>query len=169
MASLMLNDRIMMRALVSVFIAGGLLALGGPALAQDAETCLECHDDMDLTKNVGERVVSLHVDIEQFNASIHGQEGIECIDCHQDLDGFDDWPHDEELEDVDCAMCHDDVAEIYSASMHGVQVTEGNDLAPRCWSCHGAHNITPPENPDSAVNKFNILIMCSQCRKFIIC
>ena len=150
MASRLLNDSIAKRALIFVIALGGLIILGtlGAALAQDADTCLECHDDMELTKNVGDRVVSLHVDIEQFNASIHGLEGIECIDCHQDLDGFDDWPHDEELEDVDCSGCHDDVAEIYAESMHGNKAAEGNPLAPRCWSCHGAHNITPPEDPD---------------------
>ncbi len=135
------------------------------AQAQDTDTCLDCHDDMELTKNVGDRVVSLHMDIEQYNASIHGQEGIECIDCHQDLDGFDDWPHEDELEDVDCAMCHDDVEEIYAESMHGTQMAEGNPLAPRCWSCHGAHDIRPASDPNSAVNKFNIPIMCGSCHK----
>jgi len=145
------------------------MALGalttGQVLAQDAETCLMCHEDEELTKNVGERVISLYVDLPEYEASIHGLEGLDCIDCHQDLDGFDDWPHEDELEDVDCAMCHDDVAEIYAGSLHGEGVAEGIDLAPRCWSCHGAHEITPPENPTSSVNRFNIPVMCGRCHK----
>jgi len=134
------------------------------ALAQDASDCLDCHDDEDLTKNVDGRVVSLFLDIDKFDRSIHGLEGITCIDCHMDLEDF-DGDHDEELEDVNCAMCHDDVAEIYAGSLHGEGVAEGVPLAPRCWSCHGAHDITPAEDPDSRVNKFNIPIMCGRCHK----
>ena len=142
-----------------------LLAVPLTGWAQSASDCLDCHDDEELTKNEGTRVVSLHVDYEKFLASIHGQEGLECIDCHADLDGFEDWPHDEDLEPVDCTMCHDDVAEIYSESMHGQAVAAGNVLAPQCWDCHGAHEIMPPEDPDSAVNKFNIPLMCGRCHK----
>jgi len=167
MASRLLNGGFMNRTGLFIVMLAGLMALGviSTASAQDADECLDCHDDMELTKNVGDRVVSLHVDIGQFNASIHGQQGIECIDCHEDLDGFDDWPHDEELTDVDCTTCHDDVAEIYAESMHGLKAAEGDPLAPQCWSCHGAHDITPAEDPDSAVNKFNIPIMCGRCHK----
>ena len=164
----MLND-VLKRFLVFVVLLTGLMLLGAlsalPAKAQDAETCLECHDDDELTKNEGDRVVSLYVDLDQFNRSIHGQEGIECVDCHEDLAGFDDWPHDEDLADVDCAMCHDDVAEEYAESLHGVGVSEGVPLAPQCWDCHGAHDITPPDDPTSAVNIFKIPIMCGRCHK----
>ena len=133
--------------------------------AQTTDDCLDCHDDEELTKNEGSRVISLFIDIEKYRDSIHGLEDMECIDCHEDLDGFDDFPHEDELADVDCAMCHDDIEEIYAESMHGQAVAEGVDMAPQCWDCHGAHDITPPENLDSAVNKFNIPFMCGQCHK----
>ena len=135
------------------------------ALAQSNQDCLDCHEDDELTKNVGTRVVSLYIDIEKYQKSIHGNEDMSCVDCHQDLDGFEDFPHEDELEPVECEMCHDDVAEIYAGSMHGQAVAAGNDLAPQCWDCHGAHDITPPENPESRVNKFNIPLMCGQCHK----
>ena len=140
------------------------LTVPGPVAAQTSEDCLDCHEDEDLTKNVEGRVVSLFIDIDQYENSIHGIEGVECIDCHADLEDF-DGDHDEELADVDCSMCHDDVAEIYMGSLHGKGVSEGIPLAPRCWSCHGAHDITPPEDPNSRVNKFNIPIMCGRCHK----
>ena len=156
------------RVMVFFVLLLTLTALGAlfasPGQAQTADDCLDCHDDPDLTKNSGGRVISLHVDIDAFNNSIHGVEGIECIDCHQDLEDF-DGEHDEELDDVDCAMCHDDIAEIYAGSLHGRAVARGVDLAPQCWSCHGAHEITPPEDPASTVNRFNIPIMCGRCHK----
>ena len=167
MVSRLLNGRFLKNAALWALTSLALATAWAPvaALAQDAATCLECHEDMELTKNVGDHVVSLYVDIEQFKRSIHGREGVACIDCHQDLDGFDDFPHPDELADVDCTICHDDVAEIYAGSMHGQRVAAGDPLAPRCWSCHGAHDITPPSDPTSAVNKFNIPIMCGKCHK----
>jgi thiosulfate reductase cytochrome b subunit len=156
------------RERVHFFLMAGLvlalLANPGMVAAQTADDCLDCHDDEELTKNVGTRVISLHVDIDQYRNSIHGLEDLECIDCHADLEDF-DGDHEEELEDVDCTMCHDDIAEIYAGSLHGIGVEEGIPLAPRCWSCHGAHDITPPEDPNSRVNKFNIPIMCGRCHK----
>ena len=157
------------RVLVFLVLLLAATALGavlaGPGRAQDAETCLMCHEDESLTKNVGGKVVSLYVDLGRFERSIHAQNGIGCVDCHMDLMDFEDWPHPEELEDVDCAMCHDGVAEIYGESLHGQVVAQGEPLAPRCWSCHGAHEILPPTDPESAVNRFNIPIMCGRCHK----
>ncbi len=145
-----------------------LLALGAwtaaPVQSQTADDCLDCHDDEELTKNVGGKVVSLHVNIDRFRASIHGVEGVECVDCHQDLVDF-EGDHEEELEDVDCSMCHEEVAEVFAGSLHGQAVAEGVELAPRCWSCHGAHEIMPAADPGSTVNRFNIPIMCGRCHK----
>lgn len=165
-----MHDGMIKRCLVFVTILTALVALGavaasGSARAQDASVCLECHQDKELTKNAGGKVVSLYVDIARFDASVHGQQGLACTDCHQDLDGFEDWPHPEELQDVDCAVCHDDVAKVYAGSLHGVAASQGIALAPRCWTCHGAHDITPPSDPASAVNKFNIPFMCGRCHK----
>jgi cytochrome b subunit of formate dehydrogenase len=62
-------------------------------------------------------------------------------------------------------MCHDDIGDTYAASLHGKAVAGGVALAPRCSSCHGYHDIMPPENPASSVNRFNIPIMCGRCHK----
>ncbi len=141
-----------------------LLVLAPLAFAQDSEFCLDCHEDTELTKIRGERVVSLFIDLDRFEASVHGREEMACIDCHQDLDGLDDM-HNEDLEPVDCSMCHDDVLETFQHSMHGQEWLAGNPLAPHCWDCHGAHDILPPEEPTSAVNRFNIPVMCGNCHK----
>jgi len=142
-----------------------LLVLGSDfAAAQEIDDCLMCHDDSELTKISGERVVSLFVNQTKFEASVHGREGMTCVDCHQDLDGLED-EHARELESVDCTVCHDDVSEIYDASLHGREVLAGNALAPHCWDCHGAHDILRSEEEDSRVNRFNIPIMCGNCHK----
>ncbi len=141
-----------------------IILAGAVGMAQDIDDCLVCHDDTELTKNRRDRVVSLYVDLDRFEASVHGQEGFSCVDCHQDLEGF-DGDHAEDLEPVDCAMCHDGVQEVYSHSLHGRELAAGNELAPHCWDCHGAHEILPPENVNSRVNRFNIPLMCGNCHK----
>lgn len=142
-----------------------LVAGSAPALAQDADTCQMCHDDRSLTKNERGQVKSLYVDLAKFNRSVHGREGVGCVDCHQSLAGVEDWPHTEELPDVDCGTCHDDIAAVYAGSLHGVGVKQGVPIAPRCWTCHGSHEIMPPSDPASTVNRFNIPIMCGRCHK----
>jgi hypothetical protein len=67
-----------------------------------------CHSDEELTGERGGREVSVFIDPDRYAVSVHGE--FSCIDCHMDLDGA-ELPHDEELEPIDCAMCHDDVGE----------------------------------------------------------
>ena len=135
-----------------------------PASGQEIEDCLDCHEDDELTKTADGEIVSLFIDLPVYEQSIHGEEGLTCIDCHADLDGV-ELPHDEELETVDCATCHDDVAEVYLASMHGSAVAEGDKLAPHCWDCHGVHDILATASADSRVTKFKIPFMCGKCHK----
>ena len=122
-----------------------------------------CHEDQELTKKRDGRTISLFVDLNKYAKSAHGD--LECVDCHADLEGFEDFPHDENLETVDCGLCHDDIAEIYKNSLHGKEAARGVGLAPRCWDCHGKHDIIPHDSPDSRVTKFNIPYMCGECHK----
>jgi len=130
--------------------------------AQSVEDCLDCHEDEELTKERNGREILLHIDENRYLGSVHGDA--DCIDCHTDLDDV-ELPHDEELETVDCGLCHDDVADIYSKSLHGQAVNRDTALAPRCWDCHGTHYISPADSPDSRVTKFNIPFMCGRCHK----
>jgi len=130
--------------------------------AQEIDDCMMCHEDTDLTKERDGREISLYIDIDKYNKSVHAD--MECIDCHNDLDGV-EFPHDEELEDVDCSLCHDDISDIYDKSLHGQAVRAGEKLAPQCWDCHGAHDIMEKSSPESRVVKFNIPFMCGRCHK----
>jgi cytochrome b subunit of formate dehydrogenase len=138
-------------------------AISSLACGQAIDDCLMCHEDPDLVGEVDGREISLFIAADRYRLSIHGE--MECIDCHQDLDGFDDFPHEEELEKVDCGFCHDDIAETYNASLHGQVAEAGERLAPRCSSCHGSHYILGISDPQSNVTKFNIPFMCGRCHK----
>ncbi len=131
-------------------------------LAQSVEDCLDCHADEELTKERDGREILLYIEENRYHGSVHGEA--DCIDCHADLDGV-ELPHDEELETVDCDVCHDDVADIYNNSLHGKAANKGAKLAPRCWDCHGAHYIYSIDSLDSRITKFNIPFMCGQCHK----
>jgi len=123
---------------------------------------MTCHADPSLTTRRHGKTVSLKVDREVLTASIHG--GLECVDCHADLAGA-ELPHGTPLAPPTCRGCHEEIAAIYDNSMHGKVAGQGASLAPRCWDCHGAHDITGPESPSSRVTKFNIPFMCGRCHK----
>jgi cytochrome b subunit of formate dehydrogenase len=131
-------------------------------LAQSVDDCLMCHEDKDLTGQRDGKEFSVYVNIRDFAGSVHAD--FECVTCHVDLEGS-DFPHKEDVEPVDCGMCHDDIGEIYNRSLHGQAVKAGAKLAPHCWDCHGTHDIKPPTSPDSRVSKFNIPFMCGRCHK----
>lgn len=121
--------------------------------------CLECHGDSELTKVINDSVeVSLFVDLEKFGNSIHG--GFECVDCHVNIEEI---PHDENLEHPDCNTCHEDVAEEYAQSMHGVSLTRGDKDAPYCWDCHSSHYVYSGQDSLSLTSKLNQPVTCARC------
>jgi len=132
------------------------------ARSQTNDDCLACHDDRDLTTEREGEDVSLFIDEHIYRKSVHGD--FDCVDCHADLSDV-ELPHEEMVEPVDCAMCHDRIAEVYAGSLHGQAVEAGEKLAPRCWDCHGAHDIIGLQAPDSRAGKFNIPFMCGRCHK----
>ncbi len=146
----------------SILILIVIIAACGPVSAQGIDDCLMCHEDPSLTGERNGTEFSAYVDRRTFTSSIHGD--LECVDCHQDLAGA-EFPHSEDLEPVNCGICHDDVSEVYNESLHGQLAQEGARLAPHCSSCHGTHNILPSSNEKSQTFKFNIPFMCGYCHK----
>jgi len=152
-----------LRLVVGVLLISGIFT-GGNLQAQTSDDCFACHDDPDMTGEVNGHEISVHVDPERFSRSVHAD--LECIDCHAYLDGFEDFPHDElEPEPVDCATCHDDIAEQYDESLHGQAVAANVRLAPHCRDCHGTHDIVTSDAPDSRVAKHKIPFVCGACHK----
>ncbi len=143
---------------------GAVLVLGLPTsanvAAQSNDDCLMCHEDPDL---VGERAgteVSMHIDPATFTASVHTDFG--CIDCHLDLDGA-ELPHGEELDPVDCGICHDDTAEELAAGPHGTWAGDPSSPAAACIGCHGVHDVSSSKTPGSPTASERVNDLCAKC------
>ena len=132
------------------------------AQSEEDQVCLDCHGDNTLTTERDGKEVSLFVNGKAFAGSIH--EEISCTGCHTDVDP-DDLPHAENLEKVDCSVCHDKPAEHYNRSLHGQAHLQGKYLAPTCITCHGKHDILASKNPKSRTYVMNVPSLCGQCHK----
>ncbi|MDQ7063967.1 MAG: cytochrome c3 family protein [candidate division KSB1 bacterium] len=144
----------------SVWLIVVLLPVG--AFGQDDEECLECHGEKDFVTERNGKEISLYVDGKAFAQSVHGENG--CVSCHEDAD-VEEFPHDEDLEPVDCGNCHDDISERYQNSLHGRALAQKKYLAPNCTTCHGRHNILPSTDDRSPTYVMNIPKLCGSCHK----
>lgn len=136
-----------------------LMVFGNELKAQDE--CMECHSDPEWTiVNEAGKEISLYVDIEKYSASIHGQLEFACVDCHVDAEEI---PHEEDLQKVDCGMCHEEALEQYEKSIHSEAWQEGITEAATCADCHGKHDILPSSNPESRVHPLKVAFTCATC------
>ena len=146
---------------ISLILLIAIVGAFGTSYATEDEDCLSCHGDGTLTDDAGG---SVYVDPEGFSLSVHGEEGVGCVGCHTDLEGVEDFPHRERLEAVNCGLCHDGAYEDYAESLHGVlSIERGDQDAPSCASCHGAHDIRRKDDLKSRVSAKNIPETCSKC------
>jgi len=137
------------------------LVSGSRILAEDlppgAEECSMCHE-------TGKPAGKLEEDeppafwAAALLASPHRE--LECQSCHMDIS---DVPHDEELEKVDCGMCHDEQAEQFAESLHGQAIARQDKLAPSCTTCHGTHDVLRADDPRSPIAVINIPNLCGRC------
>ncbi len=147
---------------LQLFLLG--LFVARPAAAQDSKVCLTCHGQADLsTTDSAGTEHSLYIRAAELDSSSHA--GLGCVDCHAALAGVDEGGHDTPVPQVDCSSCHSDEQGVFRASIHGQLLATGDKDAPRCWSCHGTHGIRPASDPDSRVNKFNLMYTCAECHQ----
>jgi cytochrome b subunit of formate dehydrogenase len=138
--------------LTLVWVAAGPV---GFALADENEACLQCHREA-LSREIGPPG-------EMLSRSVHAS--LSCDTCHAtiDADAVDvtaDHPHGE-LPQVSCADCHEDAAEIYKK--HGRLAVGSDPDIPKCWDCHGYHDVRPTEDPQSHVHPVNLPETCRRC------
>ena len=143
-----------------VFVLAGMCAFAGVARAQEAEECLACHSDRDLTGTRKGKTISVFVDQKRFGTSVHGS--LACVTCHADLAGK-ELPHEEDVKPAVCADCHDEVAKQQARSLHGQASARGDALAPRCPTCHGTHAILPVKDPKSPASPLQVPFTCGKC------
>jgi predicted CXXCH cytochrome family protein len=147
----------------------------------DVDTCVACHGVLD-----DER---LSAPVSRFSGDVHAARGFGCVACHggdataagfESMDpsrGFVGRPRGRMLLDV-CGRCHSDAGFMrrynpslrvdqvteYLTSVHGQRLNqEGDTLVATCSSCHPAHNVRPPTDPQSSVHPLNVAGLCGTC------
>ncbi len=118
--------------------------------------CSQCH-----AKETNEHAHSVHgLEIAKGN-----DKAPRCQDCHggaHELKTTTSWEFKKSIPQT-CAACHGDIYNRYHTSVHGQAVDQGVLEAPVCTSCHHAHSIQPPSNPESAVFPGQIAETCGRC------
>jgi hypothetical protein len=150
--------------------------------------CVSCHEG--LKPDPAEKVpdpdmVRLSAPVEDWKASAHFEAGVMCADCHggnpkdeglamDAAEGYIGKPKTSDIPKL-CAKCHSDAKmmrafnqradqfDLYSGSIHGRKMAEGDMEAPTCISCHGKHKILKVKDVNALVNRRNIPQTCGEC------
>src|SRR6266545_2892574 len=131
--------------------------LGAQPVTKDV--CLGCHSVPGMQKTRDGKNISLQIDKDTFERSIHG--AFECTTCHSDISQV---PHKSELKPVQCDGCHAASVKAYSESIHAKARAQGFKEPPTCRSCHGdIHKLVVRSEPASPVNPNNIAKTCAVC------
>ncbi|MBU1099469.1 MAG: cytochrome c3 family protein [Bacteroidetes bacterium] len=133
-------------------------------------TCSTCHEE-------------IAKDYEESIHWIQAKKGVRhspvCNDCHSEhsihaVNGEFKKEEIKKLQEETCLVCHQDpkllakysiegAALEYQDSYHGLAVMRGDEDAAMCVDCHNVHKILPKKNPESSVNKANVLKTCQKC------
>ncbi len=137
--------------------------------------------------NVSKTCGRCHLEVfSQFRTSVHGVDLIEgnpdvptCTGCHSEhgIRSHEDPDSPTHLANISrtCSSCHavagivgkygisTGQVETYEESFHGVAIQYGMRTVANCASCHGVHDIRPPEDPESSVHVANIPSTCGKC------
>ena len=123
------------------------------------DVCLGCHSVPGLQKTRGGKNISLQIDKDTFDQSIH--RAFECTTCHSDISQL---PHKSELKPVQCDTCHTASVKAYTESIHAKARAQGFKEPPTCMSCHGdIHKLVPRSELSSSVHPKNIAKTCAVC------
>jgi len=115
------------------------------ALSPDAQMCIGCHLNKNLTKTLeNKEVLSLYINGDEFASSVHNP--FSCAGCHTDI-SMANHPRVKKINSKKeytanaskvCSMCHPNEM-LKKKPMHGYLITQTK--APSCSECHGAHYI----------------------------
>ncbi len=136
-------------------------------------TCGRCHGQKFLMESNGESAQPFI----SYQSSVHGravangsQKAAVCTDCHgvhEILPANDPKsPISKSAVASTCGKCHVDVANTFTASIHGQALARGNLLAPTCTDCHGIHSIKRHTDPNAPVAEQNVSRdICARCHE----
>jgi hypothetical protein len=159
--------------------AGPAVSPVGSLAPVDNNTCATCHASVDARQ---------HDIATQWQASVHGQNGIGCADCHggdptsdqvtvamDPARGFTGVPDRTATVNV-CGTCHSDVDKMrqyqiptdqyakYRTSVHGERLLTASDTRVAiCTDCHGVHDVKKASDPTAKVYPLNVPALCASC------
>ncbi|HMS65971.1 MAG TPA: cytochrome c3 family protein, partial [Ignavibacteria bacterium] len=123
-----------------VFLLSGVILIASTIIIADnfslstaskgTDVCMSCHEDETLTMERGGKIVSIFVNKDHYDKSVHS--GAECIDCHLNYNP-EEVPHSKTENKVDCKTCHDE--------LKGIEKSVHNNV--NCYDCHTKHDIKP--------------------------
>jgi len=140
--------------------------------------CLECHGQAhigELTAAERRQMVAstgapatapaarpeLFIQDNPLAQSVHAN--IPCISCHPDARNL---PHNQHLAAPTCdTTCHAKENSAYLHSSHAEALAKGNAAAPRCYDCHGTHDIRPKTDRASKIFPLNVVTTCGNCHE----
>jgi len=124
------------------------------AASKPVESCVRCHSDPDFLVTHPK----LYEYYQDWQRSIHAQEGVTCFDCHGgDPDASDARKAHAEFTGADgkrdavyfsrvhqtCGDCHEEILEAYTRSKHYERMKKdevGKRHGPTCVTCHSSMN-----------------------------
>ena len=101
-------------------------------------------------------------------ATCHGKHDIKAVNDPSSPTSRQKQPelcgrcHGEETLNGDTHIAKRKLIERYTSSVHWQALKDGKPAA-SCADCHGAHNVNPSSNPDSATTRINLLKTCAKC------
>ena len=144
------------------------------------QACVDCH--------LGLEDEELAAPARTYATDVHAERGFTCLSCHggplageqgtlDPSEGFLAAPSRQREPEL-CGRCHSDAAFMrnydpsirvdqvseYYTSVHGRQLRDANDPdVATCTSCHPAHDIRPPTDPESSVYALTVAATCAEC------
>ena len=126
--------------------------------------CLACHGDENLTWVRDGRPLSLYVDENKIQKSMHS--GVACAQCHTGgTPSLEYRACSTMTEKVDCAICHADQVEQHTRSIHGHLALRRDSDAPKCKNCHEVHYTLGKTQSDSPTFPTNVPKLCAGCHR----
>jgi cytochrome b subunit of formate dehydrogenase len=135
------------------------------------KTCARCHENREIVKKYG---ITIPHPYSTYEKSAHAKaiakgktESATCSSCHgyHTIKPSSDpkSPTNKVNEPLTCATCHLEMYEMYSKSIHGRAVMNGNVDSPVCSDCHNEHNIQSKTEPSSTIYPTAVKTTCNRC------
>jgi len=162
-------------------IHGFALSKEGLLVAANCQSCHGSHHILSHTNpqsatyktNIPNTCGKCHASIEaNYEHGVHGKavargdlKAPVCSDCHTAHAILQPTEAEFRMQSTPiCGSCHKDKFSTYRDTFHSqLGLLGGYVQTARCWDCHGAHEVLPASDPQSPINKANLVTTCGRC------